>query len=323
MSTPSLSGQVPLGGSQPPTAHQPPVGVQPQLPSATLDPFSKVVTLPSGGLYYACGTDRVTIRPTRGEQEEMIACTPEESPDRVAVIREVVQQCTNLGSLAFDDLAVLDFGHICMHLFALSAGTDEVNIQAGCDKDDCPMRAKTLALTMLPSVFLQRDDGGALAEEPEEDPDILAARMVMQDMGEEPEDVGPEYRTVSESEPFTCKLSNGTTVAWRYHRMKDLEAAEAYARATGDKNMAVGAKLGSFLSARQIVAINGVNPGTVGALQWWKATPSPLLKELRAHIGARNFGINMRPEFRCPRVGCRKKVQVKLPNDGSLFRSGT
>lgn len=334
MTNPSLSGQVPLGGSPP---QQPPQPVLPAgrtlpvamtgapAPAPVVDPFSKVIDLPSSGLYYATGTRQVTIRPTRGEQEEMIAGTPEESPDRVKAIREVVKQCTNLGQLPFEELLIRDFGTVCMHLFAISAGTDEVNIQAGCDKRDCPMAAKKLALTMLPSVVLRQDGGAGDGPPPEEeDPDIRAARMVEEMLGEVEESAGVEYRSVTAAdvEPFRCQLSNGVAVEYRYHRMKDLEAAEEYARATGDQGLLIGAKLGSYLSARQIVSINGERMvGTTQALQWWKATSSPLLRELREDIAARNFGFNMRPEFRCPRGDCRKKVRVKLPNDGSLFRA--
>ncbi len=85
-----------------------------------------------------------------------------------------------------------------------------------------------------------------------------------------------------------------------------------------------GAKLGTFLSARQLVSVNGDDYSLVSqALQWWKRTPSPILKKLREHIVAHNYGYDMRPEFSCPWADCRKKVKVRLPNDGSLFRTGS
>lgn len=322
MSDASILGSVPLGG-RPPQTTNPPV----RLGEVAQDPFCKLIDLPSGGLFYASGLSQVRIRPTRGEQEEMLAGTPEESPDRVRAIREVVRQCTDLQGMPFSELLVLDFGFITLHLFALSAGTDDVSIRAGCEKADCPMAQKQLSLTTLPCVHLRAGSPGesALDAPAAADPDLAAARMVEEAMGEAQEASGPEYRKVTAEfvrEPFRVQLPGGVTIDWRMHRMKDLEAAEEYARATGDTSMAIGAKLGSFLSARQIVAINGEQVGTVQALQWWKQAPSPILRELREHIGQRDFGFNMRPEFRCSRGDCRKKVRVRLPNDGSLFRAG-
>lgn len=299
----------------------------PQLSLVAQDPMNKLIDLPSGGLFYECGVSQVRIRPTRGEQEEMIAATPEESPDRVRAIREVTRQCTDLQGLNWNDLLILDFAHVSIHLFALSAGSDEVTLpdSLGCEKDDCPMRGKKLTLTTLPCVYLQLGEHGQSYEVEELDPDILAVMEAERAIGEAEEEGGPEYRKVDPEtirEPFRCKLKDGTELEWRLHRMKDLEAAEEYSKATGDTGLGTKAKLGSFLSARQIVAINGQSRGTVGALQWWKQAPSPILREFRRTIRAMDFGYNMRPEFRCPRGDCRKKVRVKLPNDGSLFRDG-
>ena len=156
---------------------------------------------------------------------------------------------------------------------------------------------------------------------------ILAAmeieRKEAEEAGDEGAPAGPVFRTLTRqeaSEPFTARLKGGTVVRWRHHRVKDLEAAEDFAMATGDTGLNVAAALGGYLSARQIVAINGEEVGTVAALRWWQKTESPVLRDFRKQIAAREFGFNMAPEFRCTRSECRRKVKVRLPNDGSLFR---
>jgi len=321
---PTMAGSVPLG--TPPPADPVP-GAPPGEPPSPLaaHPLSKVIDLPSGGLFYPDGTRQARIRPTDGEQEEMIASTPEQSPDRVRAIRQVAQQCSDLGGLPWDELLVKDFGYLCIHLFALSAGTDEVTLpDVGCDKDDCPLKGKVLSLTTMPCVYLEEGAPGDLNTVEELDPVIFAAMEAEKAMGEVEDDgLGPIHQKVapgSMKEPFKCQLSSGSTVEWRLHRMKDLEAAEEFARATGDASLATGAGLGSFLSARQIVTVDGQSLGTVGALQWWRKTSSPYLREFRKAIRGVEFGFDMRPELRCPRGDCRRKVRVKLPNDGSMFR---
>jgi len=340
---PTIGGAVPLGAASPPTvpqgAPQPPVGGRlaqaaamqpppvPQVGPVAQDPMARIVELPSGGLYYRNGLKRAIIRPTRGEQEEMLAGTPEGSPERVAAIRMVVQQCTDLQDLPFSELLVEDFGQITLHLFALAAGTDEVVLpDLGCEKEGCPLANKMLTLTTLPCVHLKALAPG---EEPELgllddnlDPDIRAAMAVEANMGEE-DAGGPIYKAVRPEdvrEPFHVTLSNGVQIGLRLLRMRDLEAAEDYVRETGSTGTGVQAKLGSYLTVRQIVTIDAQKVGTVIALRWWKRTPSPLLNDIRDALRAKSFGYETRPEFRCSRTDCRKVSRVRLPRDGSVFR---
>ncbi len=270
------------------------------------------------------------ICPMRGELEMSIAGTPEESPERVVAIRHAVEKCCSVEGVPFRELLLLDFAAISLHVMALSAGTDEIGTSPGCDKPDCPLKEKQLTLSTLPCVYLRRAEPGEEPSGPEgeTDPIMLAAMAVEKAMGEV--ESGPEIRKLAPAdivEPFEARITPSSNqrfrevvLHWRYHRVKDLEAATEFAAQTGDQSVLIGAALGAFLSARQIVRINGETVGTVTALQWWRKAPSPILRKFRDHVLARDFGYDMRPEFACPRGDCRKKVRIVLPNDGSLFR---
>lgn len=328
-----VSGTVPLGRDAPPTLPAAPqaMGVAPVMPHPVVaDPMARTIDLPSGGLYYDCGLAQAVVCPMRGELELSIAGTPEESPERVRAIRGAVERCCHTPGVAFRDLLLMDFAAISLHVMAVSSGTDEIGVQAGCDKPDCPLRAKRLTLTTLPCTYLRvADEDDALAHDPDDaDPAILAAMAVERAMGEAA-DAGPEVRRIPAAkvkEPFEARIAHGAypevVLHWRYLRVKDVEAAEEFAIQTGAKDVSVGASLSSFLSARQVARINGEPVGAVQALQWWRRAPSPILRKWREIIEARSFGYDMRPEFSCPRGDCRKKVRVALPNDGSLFQQG-
>jgi len=339
MSDPVISGNVPLGSELPTEPMQPEPPPAPQLPPVptpanrvVVDPMSRTIDLPSGGLYYPVGACKATISPTRGETEIGIAGTREGSPERVDAIRRAVERHCHVEGIEFKNLLLPDFAAISLHMLALSAGTDELGKSPGCEKPDCPLKAKKLTLSTLPCIYLQRATPGESTEPVEEtDPMILAAMATEQAMREQDESIGfgPEIRKLYPeqiAEPFEAVISPGDgfksiTIHWRYHRVKDVDAAVEFSKQTGDQGTTIKAAMGAYLSARQIVRIDGQEVGTIVALQWWKKTPTPILKQFRAQVRARNFGYSMEPEFQCPRGDCRKKVRIMLPADGSLFRS--
>lgn len=351
MADPTVSGNVPLGRdpTPPPPAPSdlagihlatppgvvPPPQVPPTMTGAHLgnppaaDPMSRTIDLPSGGIYYRNGATKATVAPMRGEAEIAIAGTPEGTPERVAAVRKAVAACSNVVGVPFGEILLLDFAAISMHVMALSEGTDELGVRPGCEKQECPLAKETITLTSLPCTYLRVADNDAeepAVEETETNPMILAA--IAAEAREKRRagveiSTGPTIRRLPRAtarEPFEARLSNGTTLHWRYHRVKDLEVAEDFVRDTGDTGLGVQAGLGAYLSARQIIRINGTEVGTTEALMWWMRTARPLLKEFRVALRRREFGYDMRPEFICPRSECRKKVQVPLPNDGSLFQ---
>jgi len=267
----------------------------------------------------------------RGEEELNISGTSPEGPDRSRAMREMVSRCVSLsGQLALEELTLLDYAAISMHLMAATAGTDELNVDAsnGCGKDQCPLAKQPITMTSLPCVYLRRRTGQE-TEEDDLDPIIAAAmrteaKLAAGEAGT-PEDwgfgrktrpVGPNYR-----EPFTATLPGGYTVQWRHLRVKDQVAAEEFILETGASiDTDVKSALGSYLAARAIVSINGSKTSPVMALQWWRKAPSPILRELRKQQNQHTFGYEFRPQFRCSRSECKKEVAVQLPKDGSLFR---
>ena len=302
---------------------------------ATADPFSRTIDLPSGGVFYPDGTRQVRIRPMRGEEELNVAGTSPEGPDRSRVMRETVAKCcTILGGTPLEELTVLDYAAISLHLMAATAGTDEINADAsnGCGKEACPLASQAITMTSLPCTYLVRN-GQEAEEEEEVDPVIAAAmraeaKLAAQETGEEadPETwgFGRQNRAVGGSyrEPFTAELPGGTVVQWRHLRVKDQIAAETFLLETGAviDTQNVKAALASYLQARAIVAINGQKASPLMALQWWRKAPGPILRKLREKQVQHSFGYEFRPQFRCPRGACRKEVAVELPKDGSLFR---
>lgn len=300
------------------------------------DPFARTIDLPSKGVHYPDGTKQATIRPMRGEEELNLAGTGPEGPDRSRAMREMVARCVTLrGSVPLEEVTILDYAAITLHLMAMTAGTDELNVDAsaGCSKEGCPLAQQPITLTSLPCTYLRRSD------EQEQDPDdvdpILAAaarteaKLAAKNAPEEAWGFGRQFRNVADDykEPFKAVLSYGAqqiTVEWRHLRVKDQIAAEEFILETGASldTKTIKGTLASYLSARAIVSINGQPSSPVMALQWWRKAPGPLLRELKRQQNEHSYGYDFRPQFRCSRGQCRKEVAVSLPKDGSLFRPG-
>lgn len=305
--------------SGPPPVPTPP----PPLAPERHDPLSKLLDLPSRGLYYPGNTATARVRPSRGEDELGVSGTAPGSIERIKATRDLVARCVTM-ALPFEELLVDDYSFLATHFSALTLGTDEINLKPGCDKPQCPLAVVTM--TTLPCTYLHLVDGvEPPLPEAEVDPMLRAAQAVEQREAEaaQAQTSSRIYRRITREEakePFETKLKDGQVVKWRYLRVKDLMAAEDFALESGSAlNTSVEAATGAFLSARSIISINGRTGGTVGAMQWWAKMSSPLLLELRRAMRRKRFGYDAEPEFTCSRGDCRKKVKVALDPEG-MFR---
>lgn len=294
------------------------------VPRRAHDPLSRPYQLPSRGLYYGdkLPGGRVTIAPTRGAQEEILAGARDNPRAALPALRHVAEQCIDTGGLPFNDLILFDFTAVVMHWMALSAGVEEMTLtptHPGCGRSF----SHRLALSDLESTTLRLAQNGENPTwPPEYDDDPMA---VLRELDAEANECGKDVEYVlapeDAAEPFVTEAlpHTGEVVGFRYHRVSDLVRAEEYAARSGDRQAVPGSKLHTFLMASQIVSVNGQPvSGVLEATTWVNRQPTPTLNALRDEIGLRDFGIDVSPRFRCPH--CGGSFQMRLPLDGSLFR---
>jgi hypothetical protein len=274
----------------------------------------------------------VYISPTRGEQEEMLAGMGDGAAAS-ATLRHIAEQVVDFNGMTIDDLLVLDWPAVCLHLLAYSAGDDRVFMAPTCPKPrGCGKPSdQTRGLSDMECVELRPvlDGGESTWPIPEPaDPDLAILEEIMG--GSSTGTVEAFVTADHAQEPFYTEPLKardgrdypgaGARVGWRHLRMKDMTVAEEFAQRTESESVVAGSKLNNVLIALQIVSINGNSTGLLQAYSWVKKTASPILTDLRRQLERRSFGYNMRPRFRCPH--CGHSFQAMLPLDGSLFRSG-
>jgi hypothetical protein len=294
--------------------------------SRAVDPLSQPFKLPSGGIFYqklAPGhTGEILISPMRGEQEETIASAADLPNAGAAALRHVTSQCFDTKGIPFPELLLLDWNSALLQFYAQSVGDDTLEfgqlIHPTCGQSD----NYKLKLSELPSTSLRAAQPGEPANWPASAPLNPEELAILAIEGK----AGAEIRVISEvdaTEPFKIRLKNGTEIAWRYARVRDLVVAEEYISALGGIASAIGSQSGkfnNFLTALHIVAINGkVVSGSLEALNWIKSSPTWLLEGLRKDILDRSFGYETEPRLRCKKCGGSWKVD--LPTEGGLFRS--
>lgn len=314
-STKTITGSVPLGRQRQTSAA--PAGGN----GSTADPLARPYRLPSGGVYYPDGHDgTVLIAPTRGEQEEIIAGASDSPQGQLAVLRHVTSQCIDTKGLPFNDLLLNDWTAAMLHFLAMSAGTDVVGLRPvhpGCGKASNQSRP----LTAMPCVTLRLAEPG---EEPTWPPAAVDSDLeALREMDDEAAEGVVHEHVMSAAdlaEPFTVKLPTGQTVQWRHLRLSDLIRAEEFAARTGDAQTTPGSKMHTFILARHLVTVEGKAMTGLESVTWVRRQPTPVLNALRADLARREFGYDVTPRFRCPH--CGGSFKVRLPLDGSLFRSG-
>lgn len=291
---------------------------------APVDPLSRPYRLPSRGVYYRGHDGMVVISPMRGEQEETLAGAAGNREAQLEVLRHVVSQCVDLRGLALGDLLLDDWVALTFHFFALSAGSDVIELRpthGACGKAMVVRRE----LTAMPCASLRVADAGEPATWPaprsREDDDEAIIREI--EGGEGSIDSGPTERVLAApdaSEPFTTPPLPITRqrVTWRYHRVSDLIKADEFASRVGDSQTRVGSPLHSYLMALQVVAIDDQPQAVLQAIRWVKQQPSVVLNAWRDEMAERAFGYDVMMRIKC--AHCGGWFTSRLPLDGSLFR---
>ena len=283
------------------------------------DPLGMPFTLPSGGVFYGEHDGQVIVSPTRGEQEEIIAGASD-GPDTARVLRHVIQQCVDTRGIKYGDLILEDWSAILLHVMAMSAGDDKVNLQPTCPAPRGCGRGFPVvkSLFALPCTEIRRSSSDD-ADWPPTGGD--AEMSIIAEVTGEEEDVRRVYNVAPNvSEPFSTDPLpiQGSVVRWRYLRVSDLAQAEEYAARIGNHSTAPGNKMHTFLMAKHIVAIDGREVGTMEAMAWVRKQVTPVLNGFRRETERRTFGYDLRPRFKCPQ--CGHSFRVQLPLDADLFR---
>ncbi len=307
---------------RPPQAQRPAQVIQPQAQAAQRapDPLGRPFTLPSGGLLYGDHSGSVIISPMRGEQEEIIAGAGE-GLSATPTLRHVVQQCVDCQGIPYEKLELSDWSALLLHIFSLSLGEDNIPLFPVCPTCNTQFDGSR-SLSMVPCRVLRRAaPGEATTWPPETAQDEDEDLRILREMGIDsstPQSAEQAYISGPLVEPIEVPLANGQTIGVRYLRLEDLIQAEDFAeRSQSTQATTPGAKLHSFIHARQIATIDGKSVGVLDAMRWVKQTPMPLLAELRLAVERRSFGYELSPSFKCPRG---HSFRQQLPLNGAMFR---
>jgi hypothetical protein len=302
--------------------------------AGTDDPVYRPLTLPSSGLYYGQHDGTVLIRPTRGDEEEMLAGIPEEAPQaRVAMFRTLAERCSNLRGVGFYDLTIPDFTALLFNFFAIVAGDDRIKLTPT-HTALCGPSPQVKHLTELRYVKLARAEAGLDVNWPAKAKAPTDAVMDAIKATENPtaEEGAVVTRVLDEKdivEPFTVKLPTGEVVQYRMLRLSDLVKSEEFIAAQveqGGGMQAPGASvrpegaLHNYLLARLIVSLNGARMTPLQAAVWVRKALTPTLNVLRADIARREYGYDLIPRFKCAK--CGQSFRVRLPIDTNFFRGG-
>jgi hypothetical protein len=252
----------------------------------------------------------------RGAQEEILAGAKDDSNSILEAIRHMTRQCSDIHGLPFQELIIMDWTAIMLHILAYSMGSDETAL-----KDPCPMCGSLVVLSLknLPCTVVRvgnsvEASSSVVSKDEEEFFQSLD--------GETPSATELVLSPGESAEPFTAPPLPMTNqkVSWRYHRLRDLANAEQYAQQVGSKDTSVGSKMHSFLLGTQITHIDGEKSLTLRSIQWVRQQTMSTLNGLRDHIRSMNFGYSTSPRVRCANKECGHVFQTRMPLDGSLFR---
>lgn len=315
---------VPQAGSQVPQMAPQFARMDPAAARAA-DPLSRPYTLPSGGLLYPNHSGQVLILPMRGEQQEVLAGAGS-GVNASPAIRNVISQCVQCNGVAYEDLTMGDWSALLLHILAYSLGTDMIPLFPTCEV--CGQQFDgSRPLSQVPCRVLRRASPGEPVTWPpvegmdeSEELKILREMGLDQDSDGKPTSAQQVYAASHIEETTEVELSNGQRIGWRYLRLRDLAQAEDYAEraaASGAQAKSPGSLLHSFITARSIATVDGQRVGVFQAMQWVKAAPLFLSKEIEESTERRAFGYELSPTFRCP-AGHRFRQQ--LPLNAAMFR---
>lgn len=292
-----------------------PNGVEATAMRVQQDGLSRPYRLPSGGVFYEKHDGRIVIRPMRGEEEEVIAGAAGNKASRFEALNYVIGKCVDLKGLTLERLLIADWTGVLVHLFALTAGSDDIavtSVHERCGKQS----TIPIALTMLPCVSLRRQ------EAPEEQPswpqeEESSDARILREMDEAGNGfVGERALVVAagEKEPYTTDVLPhvGVKVTWRFARVDDiLKAEEFVARSETPGRSAFH----TFVMSRRIVAIDNKPAFPLQSLTWVRSATSPTLNALRAEMSRRDFGYDLAPRVKCQSCGGMFKAQMDLGGD--------
>lgn len=253
------------------------------------DRLTRTIKLPSCGWLYGdkLSDGVVTMSVLRGEDEEVIAGAGEGAA-AIPVLRDKLEQLTDLHGLPYNDLLFSDWMALLFHFFAFSYG-QEMAFRPNCPS--CRQQPHTAIVKTLEELnCLVYDEAEGFTKETTREPFTTPPL--------------PPYDDV---------------INFRLLRVSDQIATEDFLR----KSKEVGRRgdvVRSFAIARHIVGINGEEVSFFEALDYVRRGGTGATNlALRQAISEVNPGFDMNMPFICPLCGFT--YSVHLPEDGSFFRA--
>jgi hypothetical protein len=244
--------------------------------------------LPSCGWLYGdlLPDGKVTMSAIRGEDEEIISGAGE-GASALPVLREKLQQLTNMGRLPYPQLLFSDWLALLFNFFAFSYGS-QMSFMPKCPScRQFPSEPHVMDLAELPCTIYDED---------------------------------PTMERDKFHEPFETKAlpPHGDILTYRLLRVQDQIAAEDFYR-KGLKAGKRGDFVRSYAMARHVVGVNGDEVNLFEALDYIRnGTTGETLMAFRREISEKEPGYNMTVDLTCPL--CGGAFDVHLPEDGSFFR---
>jgi len=244
--------------------------------------------LPSCGWLYGdlLPDGMVTMKAMRGEDEEIIAGAGEGAV-ALPVLRDKVEQLTDLGNLPYKQLLFSDWVALLFNFFGFSYGSEMAF------SPKCPVCKE------FPSEPHIKD---------------------LEELDCTVYDTEPGFERDKFHEPFTTEPlpPYNDTVTFRLLRIEDQIAAENFFK-KGKKAGKRGDFVRSFAMAKHIVGVNGEEVNLFEALDYVRnGTTGATLLSLRREFASVEPGYYMNIDLNCPQCGAN--FQVRLPEDGSFFR---
>jgi hypothetical protein len=223
----------------------------------------------------------------RGEDEEIIAGVGE-GPEAVAILRDKLEQLVDTGALPYYQLLFSDWVALLFNFFAFSYGED-MHVRSRCpyckeiSEDPYGFSLEDLPCLVYENVFERKE-----ITEPFTSPTL------------------PPYDDV---------------VNFRLLRLQDMVETEKYfqnARRAGK----TGDFIRSYATAKHILAVNDEEVTLFEALDWVRnGATGAMLKKLRQEFNRITPGYEMAVYVKCHNGACRGEFPIKIPEDGSFFRS--
>lgn len=274
------------------------------------DRITRKMKLPSCGWLYGdlLPGGEVTVSAIRGENEEVLAGAGE-GRAAMPVMRDILEQLTSTGRLPYNQLLFSDWNALMLNFFAFSYGAT-MQLKVKCPHcKEFPAEPYLIDVANLPCKVY--DEMPAFVQ----DADTLPV---------EQRDSAVLIREPFASPPLP---PYGDVVHFRLLRVEDMIATENYFR-KGNKMGKQGDFVRTYALAKHIVAIGAKGGHQVEEVTLMEAmdyvrlgAPGETLVALRNAITNVEPGYDMVANLICPRSSCGAEFQIRIPEDGSFFRT--